>query len=414
MVAYDNSAFNLTDTAVVTISVLPERLQFTSAAYTVVVAEDLAVAREVTRVPLQPLSASSNVRYSVSVVQPVGQTGVFSIDGQEQSVAVLYLARTLDREVFDGYTISVIAERTGEPSITATVSVTVSDVNDNPPVFIDPANSVIRILETTTSLLVISRVNATDADIGENSALQFVFSNPEAAGFPFAIDRNTGEISVTGNLDYETRPRYSIRVQVSDSAAQPLAVTQIYVIQLINENDNNPQFQAATYFGEVYAGAAPGDHVLHTQFRVSDADDENSEIQFSFEITFPRDSTRTDKDLYAFEVENEAPYYIQIVRLPGVATVTDAQLLELRAEVSDGHLKSTVKLFISVFTSSHLITFRLGGVNLRELLTCRSSDDPNSICGFRKALNEETMSIVGIEVQFYNASVQISSDSVTE
>ena len=417
VVAYDNSAFNLTDTTVVNISVLPERLQFTQAAYSVEVAEDLPGGEVVVRVPLQPLSASSRVRYHFNVVQPAGQTNVFTIEGHGQSETVLRLAigQGLDRETIDRYTIDVTAERSGEPSITATVSLTVTDINDNPPVFTDPDNSVIRVSESTTSLVTISTVNATDADIGSNRQLQYSFSNPEAAGFPFTIDQSTGVISVTGNLDYERTTSYSITVQVSDSGTPPMVASQVYVIQVINENDQTPRFQAGTYFGEIYAGAAPGDHVLHAQFRVSDADiTENEQHQFTFNIFFPMDTSRSDADLYAFEVENEAPYFIRVVTLPDVSTVMDTQLLELRAEVSDGQLKSTVKLFISIFTSSHLITFRLGGVSLGEVLSCVDTNVQSSICGFRDALNQVTRRYVGIDVQFYNTSVQTASDSDTE
>ena len=410
VMAYDNSRFNLSIGVRVNIMVLPERLQFTQASYTVQLSEDASVSSEVTRVPLQPLSASSQVRYSINVDQPVGQTGVFRVDGQGQSEAIIRLARTIDREMIENYTITVTAQRIGEPDITATVFINVTDVNDNAPRFLDPPNSMILVSESTTSRVIISIVNATDPDTGENSRLQYSFRSV-GGGFPFTIDRSTGNIVVSGNLDYEITERYSVTVDVSDSGTNPRSrvSSQDYTIQIINVNDNNPQFEAAVYFGEVYSGASPGDYVLHTQIRVTDADDPSNERPLTFRIFFAVDSTRSD---YAFEVESEAPHLIRVVRLPEQDTITESQLLDLRVEVSDGVLASTVKLFISIFTYSNLIPFQFSGVSVMALLNCEGL--LSSICGFRGALAIETQRYTNAPVQFYNYSVQSSPGSQSE
>ena len=388
--------------------VLPERLQFTQTNYTVQLSEDASVDSVAFRVPLQPLSASSLVRYLINVDQPTGQNRVFSIDGQGQSEAIIRLAQGINRENIENYTLTITAQRVNESDITATVFINVTYVNDNPPQFTDPPNSVIFVSESTTSQVRVSKVNATDADSGENGRLQYTFRT-SGTGFPFRIDLNTGDIVVSGNLDYEVTSSYPITVDLSDSGTTPIRRSQVYMIQIINENDNNPQFGAPIYFGEIYAGASPGDYVLHTQSQVTDDDDPNGEQPLMFNIVFAVDSTRSD---YAFEVDNEAPHLIRIVNLPQEGTVAESQLLELRVSVRDGLLGSTVKLFVSVFTYSNLITFQCSGTTVEQLLDCSRLE--SSICGFLYVLAVETESHTNAPVTFYNYSVQSSPGSQSE
>jgi hypothetical protein len=410
VVAYDNSRFNLSVGAQVKIMVRPERLQFTQANYTVQLSEDASIRSEVFRVPLQPLSASSLVRYRINVDQPAGQTRVFSVDGQGQSEAIIRLAQEIDRERIENYTFSITAQRVGESDVTATVFINVTDVNDSPPQFLDPPNSVILVSESTTSLVRISKVNATDPDSGENARLRYTFRS-SGPGFPFRIDRNTGDIVVSGTLDYELISSYPVTVDVSDSGATQISRSQVYTIQIVNENDNIPQFSTGNYFGEIYAGASPGDYVLHTQIQVTDPDDPSSVQPITFEVSFAVDSTRSD---YVFEVESDAPHRIRIIDLPQQDPDTESQLLELIVVARDERHASSVRLFISVFTYSNLISFQFSGTTTAQLLDC--SGLLSSICGFLRALaiETQTQTHTSTPVTFYNYSIQSSPESQLE
>ena len=61
------------------------------------------------------------------------------------------------------------------------VSLSISDVNDNPPVF-DEAVYNVSLLETTALGTMIERVLATDLDIGSNSALEYGFIDGNTDG----------------------------------------------------------------------------------------------------------------------------------------------------------------------------------------------------------------------------------------
>ena len=82
----------------------------------------------------------------------------------------------LDRETTDFYTLIVIAVDHGsflQLSSTATLNVSVSDVNDNTPLFASNLYTALEFPENSTVDSVVATVIATDADVGTNSDLSF-------------------------------------------------------------------------------------------------------------------------------------------------------------------------------------------------------------------------------------------------
>lgn len=91
------------------------------------------------------------------------------------------------------------AEDAGKLSSTATVNIKVTDINDKNPEFVgDPYNFMVKEGLNKTS---VGFVKATDADEGINALI--TYSIP--TGLPFVIDNETGEISTSRALDYETQ-----------------------------------------------------------------------------------------------------------------------------------------------------------------------------------------------------------------
>ena len=409
--AQDDSEFNLTSTVQVLVSVVPESLQFTQSTYTVNIAENLTVSSTVTTLSIQPLSRSSNIQYSITVTQPANSANTFrSIGvmlGQFQSAVRIILNSPLDRELVDSYTVQVTATRTG-PSETATTTLTVNigDINDNTPRFIDSMDAVIFVRENTPASTVISRVNATDADIGLNGQIQYVIVN-SLLTLPFRINGTSGEIRVVGNIDYEMRQMFILRVQISDSGNPSLSANHDYTVNVTNVNDNYPQFAAPAYFGEVYAGAPDNYRVHHIVLRVSDSDDPYNMQQISFQISIPP-ITGTEITGYNLQVSDREPYYVVAVSIPDSA---QSQLLEFVIEVTDeGGLSSSVPLYLSIFTAENLICFILDGVDIQDFLSC--TNRRTSLCEFRVAVTEFIGGLPSINglVSFYNDSVQVSPE----
>ncbi len=86
------------------------------------------------------------------------------------------------------------------------------------------------------------QVTANDRDL--KPALTYNFSEDGNPGIAFSIDRYSGRIAVAKDLDYEAQSTYKLKVIASDIEHE--AQTDI-IVQLIDENDNHPQFSQQSY-----------------------------------------------------------------------------------------------------------------------------------------------------------------------
>ena len=118
---------------------------------------------------------------------------------------------------------------------------------------IDSNITVIFVHENTPASTVITRVNATDADIGVNGQIRYNILNSSLT-LPFRINNTSGEIRVVGNIDFEVTQMFILRVQASDSGTPIRSATRDYTVNITNMNDNSPQFAAPTYLPAQLAG----------------------------------------------------------------------------------------------------------------------------------------------------------------
>ncbi|MBI4648971.1 MAG: cadherin repeat domain-containing protein, partial [Bacteroidia bacterium] len=138
---------------------------------------------------------------------------------------------SLDFENKTGYSIRVTADDGNGGTIEQNFIVNVNDLNDEIPVVAD-AN--VSISETATLGSPVYTVVATDADT--NSAFTFAITGGNT-GNAFAINANTGAITVNNLLDFETLTNYSLGISVNDGAN--IAYCIIYVA-VLDENDEVP------------------------------------------------------------------------------------------------------------------------------------------------------------------------------
>jgi alpha-tubulin suppressor-like RCC1 family protein/ABC-type uncharacterized transport system auxiliary subunit len=143
---------------------------------------------------------------------------------------------------------------------TASVIVTVNNLNDNVPVI---QKSTLYVNEDVDSGFNMGKVFAQDQDNDplSYSIVQALPSNP------FMISPTTGELYVSHSLDYESDPAYTLTVMVSDglySASAPI------IIRLNNVNDNAPLFYDQTF--TIKENASIGDEVGQLMARDLDND----------------------------------------------------------------------------------------------------------------------------------------------
>lgn len=153
----------------------------------------------------------------------------------------LIVQQNLDREQKDTYVMKIKVEDGGSPqkSSTAILQVTVTDVNDNKPVFKEsqievhiPENSIIG-----TSVV---QLQATDADIGANAEIHYVFGTQVSPATKrlFALNATSGLITVQRPLDREETAIHKLSVLASDGSSSPARAT--VTINVTDVNDNPP------------------------------------------------------------------------------------------------------------------------------------------------------------------------------
>ncbi|KAF3838496.1 hypothetical protein F7725_010264 [Dissostichus mawsoni] len=122
-------------------------------------------------------------------------------------------------------------------SSTAILQVTISDVNDNRPVFKDTELEV-SVPENAPMGTSVAQLHASDADLGSNAQIHFTFSNQISASTKrhFSIDSSTGLITVRQSLDREVTPVHKLIVLASDGSSTPSRATVIVNVTDVNDN----------------------------------------------------------------------------------------------------------------------------------------------------------------------------------
>ena len=160
----------------------------------------------------------------------------FTVSGSELAITsggVLSFASAPDYETKASYTATVTASD-GTNTTTQAITVNVTNVNDNSPVFTSSAT--FSAAENQTS---IGTVTATDSD---SSSITFTVSGSELAITP------GGVLSFKTAADYETKPTYTATVTASDGTNTE---TQAITVNVSDANDNAPIIESSPVFSAV-------------------------------------------------------------------------------------------------------------------------------------------------------------------
>ncbi|KAM4586879.1 protocadherin alpha-7-like [Fundulus diaphanus] len=193
--------------------------------------------------------------------------------GEDRKTPSLVLEKPLDRESVKSHVLLLTALDGGKPprSGNMTIIVNVSDVNDNPPVFSQELYTV-SLKENSPAGTTVIQINATDLDEGSNGEVIYSFGNHMEARIRerFSLNPVTGVIVVTGTLDFEECSRYEIDVQASDKGTATLKTDKTVVINLVDENDNEPEIEVTSFSHALPEDSKPGTTVA--LISVKDAD----------------------------------------------------------------------------------------------------------------------------------------------
>ncbi|NP_001019372.1 protocadherin 2 gamma 29 precursor [Danio rerio] len=170
----------------------------------------------------------------------------FKVKSSAQNFYSLITDQLLDREKISEYNITVTATDEGSPSFSTnkTLTLKISDVNDNAPVF-ERQSYTAFIMENNSPGVSVLSVKAHDRDSGNNARISYfledVVVNGVSASTFISVNAESGEILAARSFDYEQTKDFSIRVKAQDGGSPPLSSNVSVKILIQDQNDNAPQ-----------------------------------------------------------------------------------------------------------------------------------------------------------------------------
>ncbi|XP_022111724.1 cadherin-23-like [Acanthaster planci] len=199
----------------------------------------------------------------------------------------------LDRDIQGNYSLEVIAIDRGEPARNGTcyVNITLTDVNNKPPIFKDQAPTA-EIYENATVNSPVTIVTAVDPD--KTAYLSYTIISVAALdedgndvsgsfGENFWIDNKTGEVFTGDTLNREVVATFDIKITVEDLNGQQGTDQEnqvTLIVNILDINDNAPEFSETNYQFTVTENTAV-DTVISTSIGATDKDQgDNAVIRF--------------------------------------------------------------------------------------------------------------------------------------
>ncbi|XP_076729842.1 protocadherin alpha-8 isoform X22 [Maylandia zebra] len=204
--------------------------------------EDSRPGTTVALISVNDLDSGVNGKVICSVIDDV--PFVLSPSLQDKMYS-LVTKTTLDREKQSQYIITVVAKDGGQPSLSSenTISVTVSDVNDNRPEFsLSPYT--FYVTEGNSPGASVFSVKASDRDENDNARISYHIirdgSEDNKVTSFLNINTDNGEILALKSFDFETLKTFQFQVVASDSGTPSLCNNVTVNVFILDQNDNAP------------------------------------------------------------------------------------------------------------------------------------------------------------------------------
>ncbi|XP_072001801.1 protocadherin gamma-B1-like isoform X35 [Engystomops pustulosus] len=158
----------------------------------------------------------------------------------------LVTAVIMDRERKSLYNVTVQCMDNGSPPLSTNKSIqlTISDVNDNAPVF-EKMNYIVYIMENNQPGTSVQNILASDTDEGHNGKITYSIVSSNIDNIPVSsyvsINSMTGVLYAQRSFDYEQLREFQFQVMAKDSGSPPLSSNVTVRICIIDKNDNAPK-----------------------------------------------------------------------------------------------------------------------------------------------------------------------------
>uniref|UniRef100_A0A8C3R7R4 Cadherin EGF LAG seven-pass G-type receptor 1 n=1 Tax=Cyanoderma ruficeps TaxID=181631 RepID=A0A8C3R7R4_9PASS len=302
------------------------------------------------------------------------------------STGWITVAAELDRETVENYHFGVEARDHGVPVMTssASVSITVLDVNDNNPTFTEKVYH-LRLNEDAAVGSSVLTLTAVDRDVNSVVTYQITSGNTRNR-FAITSQSGGGLITLALPLDYKQERQYVLTVTASDGTR--FDTVQVF-INVTDANTHRPVFQSSHYTVSVSEDKPIGTSIVTISATDEDTG-ENARITYILDDNIPQfridPDTGTITTLMELDYEDQASYTLAITAhdngIPQKSDTTYVEILILDANDNaprflrdryQGSVFEDVPLSTSVLQLS--ATDRDSGLNGRLLYTFQGGDD---------------------------------------
>ncbi|XP_072003202.1 cadherin EGF LAG seven-pass G-type receptor 1 isoform X3 [Engystomops pustulosus] len=355
---------------------------FVSTPFQATVLENVPIGYSVVHIQANDADSGENARihYSLTDVPP---NFPFVINN---STGWITVSAELDRETVEFYTFGVEARDNGEPvmSSSASVTITVLDVNDNNPTFTEKAYQ-LRLNEDAAVGSSVLTMTAVDRDVNSVVTYQITSGNTRNR-FAITSQSGGGLITLALPLDYKQERQYVLTVTASDGTRSD---TVLVFINVTDANTHRPVFQSSHYTVSVSEDKPIGTSIVTISATDEDTG-ENARITYIMEDNIPQfkidPDTGTITSLIELDYEDQASYTLAVTAkdngIPQKSDTTYVEILILDANDNmpqflrdryQGAVFEDVPVSTSVLQIS--ATDRDSGMNGRVMYTFQGGDD---------------------------------------
>ncbi|XP_054998224.1 protocadherin gamma-B6 isoform X17 [Sorex araneus] len=212
----------------------------------------------------------------------IGRDVPFKILSSGNNYYKLVTDGALDREQTPEYNVTITATDRGKPplSSSSTITLHITDVNDNAPVF-QQASYMVHVDENNPPGASIAQVSASDPDLGTNGHVSYAIVASDLAPRELAsyvsVSAHSGVVFAQRAFDHEQLRAFELTLQARDQGTPALSANVSLRVLVGDRNDNAPRVlypalgpDGAALFDTVPRAAQPG--YLVTKVVAVDAD----------------------------------------------------------------------------------------------------------------------------------------------
>ncbi|KAM3866606.1 protocadherin gamma-C5-like [Diretmus argenteus] len=238
----------------------------------------------------------------------------FSLKPSFSNNYALVTSGVLDRERFSQYNIEISATDSGSPPLSSkkTIPVSITDVNDNPPIFTQPSYNVY-IKENGVPGSILYSASASDLDFGENAKISYSILDSKVQDVSVSsyvyMNSDNGSIYSMHSFDYEKLKVFQIQVQAKDQGSPSLSSNATVHVFILDQNDNAPSviYPSSAALGSLshqrMPRSAKAGHLV-TKVTAVDADSGHN-AWISYKLVEATDASLFTVNLYTGEVRTK-------------------------------------------------------------------------------------------------------------